>query len=175
MATNAIPEVLNDMRVYLDGADEFIGAVDIELPELASLTSTISGIGLAGEIDAPVRGHFGSMEATITYRVTEGTGAKHVGGEAISIDAYGDNQVFDAGSNSYCDVQVRCVMRGRVKSYSPGKWQAGNSADASTKIEVHYIKLEFDGEEICEIDKFGYKCRLNGTDLLETVRKNIGM
>lgn len=175
MATNAIPEMLNDMRVYLDGADEFIGATSIDLPELSSMTTTVSGIGIAGEIDAPVRGHFGSMEATVHWSVTNKVGNSYVGGAPISLDAYGDNQHFDAGSSAYADKQVHVTIRGRVKSYAAGTWQAGNTADSSTTIEVHYYKLEIDGETVCEVDKYGYKCILNGTDLMADIRTNLGM
>ena len=32
MATNKIPEVINDARAYIDGADDLIGVKTMELP-----------------------------------------------------------------------------------------------------------------------------------------------
>lgn len=53
MAVNKIPEVINDMRAYIDGADDLIGVNEVELPDLKSLTEDIEGIGVAGKIEAP--------------------------------------------------------------------------------------------------------------------------
>ena len=32
MATNKVPELITDMRTYLDGADDLIGVKTLELP-----------------------------------------------------------------------------------------------------------------------------------------------
>ena len=50
-----------------------------------------------------------------------------------------------------------------------------NTTDSSNTIEVHYIKIEVDGNMIVEIDKYGYKCIINGVDFMATIRRNIGM
>ena len=172
---NKIPHMLNDMRIYLNGSDKFIGAKSIELPNFETMTATVAGIGLAGEIDAPVRGHFQSMETTIEWNTTESTGLSLIGGQPVALEAYGSNQNFDEGKNEYVDEQVRVAIRGTCKSYTTGTWQAGNTADASTVIEVHYIKVDVDGETVAEINKYGHKCVINGNDLMAAIRRNIGM
>ena len=50
-----------------------------------------------------------------------------------------------------------------------------STADASNTLECHYIKFEVGGKTIVEIDKFGYKAVINGVDIMEAVRRNIGM
>lgn len=175
MAVNKVPHFLNDMRVYLNGADEFVGAKSIELPNFETMTATAAGIGISGEIDHPVRGHFQSMETTIEWNTTAKTGLSLIGGDPVVLEAYGSNQNFDEGKNDYVDEQVRVAMRGTCKSYTTGTWQAGNTSDASTVIEVHYIKVDVDGQTVVEIDKYGYKCVINGRDLMAAIRRNIGM
>ena len=69
MAVNKIPEVINDMRAYIDGADDLIGVNEVELPDLKSLTEDIEGIGVAGKIEAPIAGHFDSLELKMTWQV----------------------------------------------------------------------------------------------------------
>ena len=49
MSVNVIPEVINDMRVYLDGADDMIGCKEFKLPELAALTATWKALVLLGK------------------------------------------------------------------------------------------------------------------------------
>ena len=46
------PEQTIAYRVYHDGTD-MIGVATIDLPEIAYMTETISGSGVAGEIENP--------------------------------------------------------------------------------------------------------------------------
>lgn len=40
-----IPEVINDMRCYIDGNDDCISASSVDLPDLSSMTTDVKGIG----------------------------------------------------------------------------------------------------------------------------------
>ena len=160
-AANKVPELISDMRVYQEGRDIFVGVTNVELPEIATQTTSITGIGMAGEIDAPVRGHFGSMEVTLNWRTPTQTATWLTGGGGVALEIYGNIQVFSQGP--------------RDKSYSLGSFEAGNTSDSSNTIEVHYLKIELDGTTVVEIDKFGYKCVINGVDLMAATRRNIGM
>ena len=53
--------------------------------------------------------------------------------------------------------------------------KAGDAMESETVIEAHYIKIEYEGSTILEIDKYGYKAVIDGVDVLEDIRKNIGM
>lgn len=170
-----IPEVINDMRAYLDGADDMISVKEVELPELKSLDADITGIGVAGKINAPIEGHFDGMESKLKWQVPTSTSTKLMGGKPVTLELYADVQGFDSGTNSYTHDRYRVAMRGRVKSHKPGSFKAGESTDSETTIETHYLKVEIGDKTICEIDKYGYKCVVDGEDLLTDVRSNIGM
>ena len=175
MATNKVPEGINDVRVYINGSDSAVTASKIELPEIKNLTADVTGIGLAGKIEAPIQGHFDSMECTISWQVPTVDNAQLFGGEAISIEAYADVQGFDGGESRYTHDQFRVAMRGRIKSHKPGSLEAGSTSDAETVIEVHYVKEEMSGKTLAEIDKYGYKCVINGNDIMAPIRANLGM
>lgn len=170
-----IPEVINDMRCYIDGADDCVSASSVELADLSSMTTDVKGIGVAGTISAPIHGHFESLEIKVNWQVPTKTAIRYNGGRPIRFEAYSDVQGFDSGADEYTHDRYRVVARGRVKSYSGGSLEAGNTSGSSTTIEVHYYKLEYGGETLCEIDKYGYKAIIGGVDLLAEVRKNIGM
>ena len=53
---NKIPELINDMRVYREGNDDCIGVAEIQLPKFTSMTQTIDGVGVGGEVDSPIVG-----------------------------------------------------------------------------------------------------------------------
>lgn len=174
-AVNKVPEMLQETRVYWDGEDNMIGIANVDLPELASNTTSITGVGLSGEVDAPVHGHFQSMELTLNWRTPHVTGLRMAGGNPVSLQIYGSIQNFDHGSNDYIEEPIIVTVRGRAKSYAPGTFEAMNTTDSSNTIECHYYKMEINGETIVEIDKFGYKCIINGVDLMAKIRQNIGM
>ena len=177
MPVNKVPETINDMRAYIDGGknEDMIGVKEVELPEFSSMTTEVTGIGLAGKVDAPVHGHFEGMETKLTWQLPTKTAATLVGGKTISLELYADKQYFDSGSDAYVHEQYRVAVRGRVKSHKPGSIKAGEPTDSETVIETHYIKIDIGGSTVCEVDKYGYKCVINGTDYLEAVRRNIGM
>lgn len=175
MATNKVPEVINDVRVYLNGSDNAITASKIELPEIKSLKADVTGIGLAGKIEAPIQGHFDTMECTISWQVPTKDNAQLFGGEVISLEAYADVQAFDGGENKYIHDQFRVALRGRIKSMKSGSLESGSTSDTETVIEVHYIKEDMSGVNLVEIDKYGYKCIINGTDIMAPIRANLGM
>lgn len=174
-SVNVIPEVVNDMRVYLSGADDMIGCKELKMPDLAALIASVEGIGIAGKIEAPIEGHFDSLEAELTWQLPTKTSTRLVAGKTVSLDAYADLQSYDGGNSEYAHESYHVVLRGRVKSHKPGTMKAGSAMESTTTIECHYIKISIGDTELCEIDKFGYKSVVNGVDLLEQVRKNIGM
>ena len=66
MATgNKVPERLINFRVYNDGND-LLGVANVDLPSIEAMSDTVSGAGIAGEVESPILGHFASMTATFT-------------------------------------------------------------------------------------------------------------
>ena len=175
MAVNKIPEMVTDAKVYEDGNDNMIGIASVDLPELSSMTTSITGGGLAGEIDAPVKGHFQSLEVTLNWRTPHVTAMCMSGGKPVKLEIWATVQNMDSGANEYEDECLRVIVHGRAKTYAPGTLETGNTTDSSNTIEAHYLKIEYAGKTIVEIDKYNYKAILNGVDLLAQVRKNIGM
>ena len=56
-----------------------------------------------------------------------------------------------------------------------GSLQPGAATDSEQEFEVIYIKLFVDGDEVLEIDKYNFVCRINGNDLLASVRSDLGL
>jgi len=66
-----IPSKINSFNVYKDGT-KLVGISDeVTLPDFESLTETLSGPGILGEIDDPTVGHFQSMEMEIPFRTMD--------------------------------------------------------------------------------------------------------
>ena len=62
-----------NFAIYED-SNEYCGLASVTLPDLTALTQTVSGAGIAGNIEAPILGHIDAMTLTLNFRtVTEQT------------------------------------------------------------------------------------------------------
>lgn len=169
-----VPEKLINFRVYNDGND-LLGVADVTLPNFEAMTETIKGAGLAGEIDSPVLGHFGSMELQLNWRTLYQNNLKFIAQKSFNFDLRSANQVKDSESGDYIVQPVKIVARCVPKNSEPGKLDVGTTSDTSNTFEVDYIKISVDGEEIVEVDKYNYICKINGVDYLSEVREALGL
>ncbi|WP_261369304.1 phage major tail tube protein [Yersinia mollaretii] len=173
MVTNQIPERLINFRGYREG-NHVIGMADVTLPAIEAMTETLSGSGIAGELETPVLGHFKSMTTTIKWR-TIAKEAIALGSQvAHQITFRGSMQLYDAGTGKYKTSSVVVEMKNIPKKITLGNFQTAKPTDGENEFEVIYLKLSIDGEEVLEIDKLNFICSINGTDILQTVREDLG-
>lgn len=171
---NQVPEKLINFRVYEDGVD-LLGTADVELPALEAMTETVKGAGIAGEVESPVLGHFGSMTCTINWRTVTKPTLRLAQQRVHNLDFRGATQVLDAGSGQYRVQPLRVSVRCLPKTTELGKLDVGTTADASNELEVIYLSVSLDGKKILEIDKYNYICMIDGVDYLKKVREALGL
>lgn len=158
---------------YRNGS-EYMGVADVDLPDLESLSETISGAGIAGEVDSPTIGQFSSMTTTIKWRVLERLNFKLARQELQNIDFRGSIQSYNT-AGTYEQVPLRVTIRGLPKNTPLGSMSVGGVMDNSNELEVTYIKILLNGETVVEIDKFNFICVIDGEDYLAKVRENLGL
>lgn len=146
MATgNKVPERLINFRVYNDGND-LLGVANVDLPSIEAMSDTVSGAGIAGEVESPILGHFGSMTATFTWRTITPELAKLANQKAHALDLRGSQQVYDAALGEYSSVPVRVSLRATPKSISLGSFEVGSTTDSESEFEVIYMKVLVNGK-----------------------------
>lgn len=169
-----VPEKLINFRVYQDG-DDLLGISDVTLPKLDSITETVKGAGLAGEIDDPTIGHFGSMELELNWRSLVKSNIVLAKPTGVHLDLRGACQGHDSAKNVLKTMPVKIVVEGTPKSTDLGKLDMGATTDTKNTIEVTYIKITVDGETVLEIDKFNYICVIGGVDYMADIRDALGL
>lgn len=169
-----IPTVLNNFSAYAAG-NIYLGVSDVDLPDLEAMTETVSGAGIAGEIDSPILGAFASMTTTLNWRTLDRSAFRLARQEGQALDFRGSIQVFDATTSTYKHASVKVTIRALPKNMPLGSLATGSTMDSSNELEVTYIKILLDGETVTEIDKFNMICIIDGVDYLAEVRKNLGM
>ena len=172
--TNKVPERLTNYTAFLEGTD-FLGTVDVELPTLEALTDTVKGAGIAGEVDSPTIGHYGSMTVKLNWRTITNEAIKLAGQRVHAIDFRGNQQIMNAGAGIYENQAVKVTVRGIPKNTELGKFEVGAATGSSNELEVTYLKIEIDGKRVVEIDKYNFIAFVNGEDALEKVRENLGL
>lgn len=169
-----VPEKLINFRVYQDGND-LLGISDVTLPKLDSITETVKGAGVAGEIDDPTIGHFGSMELELNWRSLVKSNIVLAKPTGVHLDLRGACQGHDSAKNVLKTMPVKIVVEGTPKSTDLGKLDMGATTDTKNTIEVTYIKITVDGETVLEIDKFNYICIIGGVDYMADIRDALGL
>ena len=172
--TNLIPALLTDARFYKDGF-VLLGVGNIELPNIEYMTETLSGFGLGGEVEVPVKGHFKSMTVKIKWNTVEPEAIQLLETTAHHLDMRGSVEKVAAGSGKFLDLPVKLVLQASPKTGGLGSMEPAKKMDGETELEVTYLKLWINGIEQIEIDKLNLICKVQGTDLLQILRINLGM
>ena len=169
ISKNYVPEKINEYNVYLDG-DKMIGiAASSDLPEVNMQTSTVSGVGILGEIDSPTIGQFENMEQEIQFNMLYSSAMDMLSPlSTVNLTFRAAQQVYDK-NGGYAFKGLRIVEMGRVKSFKPGKIEKGESMEASITVELTYMMIEVDGQQLLEVDKLNGVYKVNGEDMLAGV------
>lgn len=170
---NMIPELINAYNIYLAG--KLIGVSgETELPELESLTETIEAAGVLGEIEAPATGHFGSTKVKIPFAILHEDVFKLMDTtKALELTLRGSEQFQDRTTGNTEDVPVRIVIRGKATTNTLGTLAKGKKGEPEIEVEAFYIKVDVNDSNVLELDKLNFKYIVNGTDLMERIRRNI--
>lgn len=171
---NPIPERTINFRVY-DDSNAVLGVATVDLPDIEAMSDTVSGAGIAGEVDSPTLGHFGSMTLTINWRTITGDAAKLNAQRVHHLEFRASQQINDPARGELYTQPVRIVARCTPKNLSLGSLEVSATTDSSSEFEVSYLKIFIDGKETIEIDKYNFKFAVNGEDFLRQVRRDLGI
>jgi P2 family phage contractile tail tube protein len=172
--SNKMAEKLINFRVYNEGND-LLGVADVDLPAIESMTDTVKGAGIAGEVDSPTLGHYGSMTCTLNWRTNSKAVMELAKPKAHQVELRGAVQTYDSAAGAYETVSQKIVLKMVPKNTSLGRLDVGTGQDTSNEFEVNYIKIFIGGSEVFELDKFNYICKIDGQDFLADTREALGL
>ncbi len=168
-----IPDKIADYNVY-DDKNKIIGiSGEVTLPTMESMTSTLSGVGILGEVETPNVGHFGSMSMELPWRtLTDKTFsfATHAGRPLILRGAI---QQYNTSNGGVGYVGVKITIKYLAKGNDLGKLAKGAAMESKNTLEVWYIKCEINGKTTLELDKLNGVYKVNGVDQLAAINKLI--
>ncbi|MMZ43892.1 Phage tail tube protein FII [compost metagenome] len=170
-----MPAKILSAAVYLGGSATMLGNGDITLPSLEAMSETMSGAGIAGEIDVPTSGFYSSLTVDIAWRSVDRAAIKMASTKLHSLDIRGAQQVFDMTLPGMRVEQVKVTIKGLGKTLDLGTFATNSPTDGSTSLEVTYIKIEIGEEKVLELDKLNFIFYVDGSDEMTDVRRALGM
>lgn len=162
-----------NFAVYEDSV-EYIGMAKVTLPDLNSLTQSISGAGIAGNVEAVILGHFEAMTLGLSFRTTTKQVVKLAEPRRHIIDLRVAQQDEDPVDGELKVQRVKHIMVIVPKSTKGGSIAPAAPTDGSGEYSVRYWAIYIDGKKVQEVDQLNFKCIINGVDYLEPVRKALG-
>jgi P2 family phage contractile tail tube protein len=170
------PQRIVNYRAYLGKNNQFdLGLATVALPTFQSLVETISGAGIAGEMESVVIGHFASMSVVFNFRAPNATMFAAMQQTVQVFDVRGSVQQADSTSGAASTVQEAIEIRGLVKRVALGTLEAGKVQSVELEAEVHRIAISLGGVERLLLDKDNFIYRVNGVDRLASVRADMGV
>lgn len=170
----ALPKKLKLMNLYNEG-NSYLGQTgEVTLPKLSRKLENWRGGGMNGNVKVDLG--LGDDVNEMTWKlggldklVLQQFGAAKV--SAFGLRFAGSYQRDDTGETD----AVEIVVRGRHEEIDFGNAKAGDDTETTIKTIWTYYKLSINGETVIEIDIVGVKEVVNGVDLLEEHRNNIGL
>ena len=170
-----IPEKVVNYLLYVDGSKSETALVDADLPDIQFMSETISGAGIAGEIDSTTLGHLQAMTMGLNFRTLIDENYNMLEQRAYSLELKAGLQSSDQSNGKLAIGKYRIMVKGYPKGFTQGKMSVGKPTDSKQEFSVNYMKVEYDGKEVLEIDKTNMIFKVNGTDYLTEIRAAMGM
>lgn len=166
-------EAIINFAVYED-ANEYLGIASATLPSLTALTQTISGAGIAGNVEAVILGHFDALTLGLSFRTVTEHAISLSEPRRHTIDLRVAQQVEDSTEGAVKVQAVKHIFSVVPKTDNPGKVAPASTADASGEYAVRYWATYIDGVLYREVDPLNFIYSVNGTDYLADVRTALG-
>lgn len=174
MSGQAIPSVLINARVY-DAGNVLLGQSDVEIGDLEFMTESITGLGIAGELDLPVLGHLKSLTLKLKWNSVCQEAMRLLAPKEHQIVIYASIQNWQYDDGSFAPAACRVFTRAIPKKSGIGKFEPGKKMEPESEFELVYIKMSIGGKDVVEIDKMNFIGMINGTDYLSQVRSQLGL
>ena len=166
-------ESVINFAVYEDSV-EYVGMAGVTLPNLAAIVQTLSGAGIAGNVEVPVLGHYDVMSLTLNFRTTTEHSVRLSEPRRHNIDLRMAQQIEDTVAGEVKVQSIKHVLVVVPKTDTGGTIAPAAPTNGSGEYSVRYWATYIDGSKVREVDPLNFICEVNGVDYLADVRKAIG-
>lgn len=160
-------------NVYVGGNSLLGKTSEITLPEITSKVIEHASTGMLGtaELFAGVE----AMEMTIKWSSFYSDTFREVADptKAVTMQIRGNLETFEGGGKS-TEVAYVVNVVGTPKKFPTGSFTQHENAEFESSFSINSIKIESGGTAIMEFDVFANIYKVNGIDIMQTYRNNLG-
>lgn len=160
--------------IYEDGS-EYLGTAKVKLPDIKYKSTTVSGTGIAGDVDMPIAGHTESMSLTIDFIDVTPSAHRLAELRTHTLDLRVAHQQYDPTGNSLDFVGSKYIVECIPKSLSGGEISPANPQAVSGEYSCLSIKEYLNGELVRDVAPMRFRnVDATGNDTLAKVRSILG-
>ena len=164
---------LTNANIYMDGNNLLGRAEEIQLPQIKHKMADHKALGMVGS--AEFFAGIDKLESKIKWNALYPEVLKKAANpfKTIQLQARASLETYNS-MGKLAEVPAVAYLSGTFKEFPLGNFKANENAEYETTMSVNYAKLIVDGEEIFEIDVLENIYKVEGVDILEIYRNNIG-
>jgi P2 family phage contractile tail tube protein len=154
------------------GKAEFIcDTSSYKRPSLETLTDTVKGAGIMGEIDLPTLGQLASMEIEIGFKNSNEKAVDLFSQKTHEIETRWVTDALNTKNANMKTVAHKEIVKCISKKLDLGNIEANAANEATLTAEAIFYKYIIDGKAMIEIDKLNNVFKINGKDYAEQIRQ----
>ena len=154
------------------GKPEFVtDTTSLKRPSLETLTETIKGAGIAGELDLPTLGQLASMTYEIGFKRSNKKAVTFFGQKLQHFETRWVTDVLDSENGKVVHSANKEIVKAIPKSLDLGSLEGNTANETTVAMEVTYYKFIQDGVTLLEIDKLNNVFIVDGWDYAAPLRE----
>lgn len=165
---------IRDANVYVNGTTTHGQSTEITLPEINPSKAEYKALGLVGTLKLFTG--FEAMEASIKWSAPDADILEAFLNPTVAVDlmVYASRDVYVDGT---LDSQQPVIyhLKGTPATSPLGTNKPKENTETETKIDLTYVKMTQNGEEVFELDIANNIFVVGGTDILAKYRENLGL
>lgn len=164
---------LTNANVYVDGVSLLGKAEEIQLPDIKHKFAEHKALGMVGTME--FFAGIDKMEAKIKWNAVYKDVQKLVANpfKAVQLQLRGSIETYQAAGRTE-QVPYVVYLTCTFKNVPTGNFKQHDNVEMETTLNVTYCKQEIDGSPVMELDVLANIYKVDGADLLQTYRANIG-
>jgi P2 family phage contractile tail tube protein len=165
---------LYNANVYVDGNSYLGRTEEFELPKIIPMMVEHKALGMVGKIELP--SGWDKMDATLKWNSFYPDAMRKAANpyQSVQMQLRGSLETWTSGGRT---AQQRYVvfMTVQFKDFPTGAFKQQENAEFESPLNVLYIRVEVGGQPIVEFDPLANIYKVDGVDVLEQYRANLGI
>lgn len=172
MGQTTIKQITN-ANVYIDGNSLLGKTEEIKMPDVVVTMTEHKALGLVGKIELP--SGLDKMESTQKWNSLYPEVLKKAANPftAVQLQCRSSMETY-TGAGRTEQVPVVVYITGTFKKFPMGNYKQHDNVEAETSMSVTYVRISINGKDVIEVDVLANIYKVDGVDLLETYKTNIG-